>query len=468
MNIQIKNLEDLKQFFYDKVDSHLFYLGNEVNQGVGLESLINNYHLICLDDDLIVDYLCRENRDIFCLEREVGRKNFLFRNSYHLLSHPETINYLKSFPEVNLLFFKNSANLEDFSSKNGWKIIAPSAKLARNIDNKLFFKRILEYLEINSPPIIVETLSSLEYDDLIGIISHKFILQFAKSFGGNKTFLIESEEDFNYFKQKFAERRVKLTPFIKGKNFTLNGCITREAVLISGLFYQITGIPALTKNYLGACGNDWLYPVLPDNVEERIFVISSRIGEYIRSLGYSGMFGLDFIIDENNEPFFMEINARLTTSVPMFTKLQLINGEIPLLALHIFEFLKTGYSIDLEELNNRMKLRKKGAQVILHNLEDVPCIVEGMVRPGIYLFKGGKLEFQREAYSIEQCQEEEEVLILAVNKGRLVNPNIECGRIQMKKRAINDDFTLNQEVILLSQKLYNLLQLKPIDEGRNK
>jgi len=58
-------------------------------------------------------------------------------------------------------------------------------------------------------------------------------------------------------------------------------------------------------------------------------------------MGYKGIFGLDFVLDEKtNKLYIIECNPRLLGSFPTLNMVQLLNNEPLILAFHILEFLK--------------------------------------------------------------------------------------------------------------------------------
>ncbi len=78
-----------------QIKEPIFYVTNDVGRGVGLENLLPNFHIICLDDHPLVDILTRAGISVFCLERVVGKKNFLLRNAGMILARPEVLSFIK-------------------------------------------------------------------------------------------------------------------------------------------------------------------------------------------------------------------------------------------------------------------------------------------------------------------------------------------------------------------------------------
>jgi hypothetical protein len=251
--------------------------------------------------------------------------------------------------------------------------------------------------------------------------------------------------------------------YIEGLTLTINACVTRQGIVIGDLFYQITGLPQCTTYRLGSCGNDWLYPPLSETIRRRVFEYTRLIGEHMKERGYRGIFGLDFVAEaDSQQVFVIENNARLVASIPLFTKLQIEGGEVPLLALHLLEFLGLDYEIDVEQVNEDVQRRKSGAQLILHNLEGVTTQVRGYLQPGVYLWADaeGRLIFRRPGYSIEDCREQDEFLVLAVDEGRTVNPDIECARIQARRAMLAPDYQPTAKALNVAREVYRRLDLK--------
>jgi len=76
-------------------------------------------------------------------------------------------------------------------------------------------------------------------------------------------------------------------------------------------------------------------------------------------MGYKGIFGLDFVLDEEDRKLYVvECNPRLVASYPTLNMAQLLNNEPSILAFHVLEFLNIDYEINLEEINRLMRQKK--------------------------------------------------------------------------------------------------------------
>ncbi len=469
MSLKIATLDDVRAVL-QSLNESIFYVTNDPNHGVGLERMLKDYGIICIDDNLVTGYLQQAGVSVFSLERALGSKNVIFRNSEQLLRHETTRTFLQTRHRANLLLFKTSAAIEKLCRENGWRLLASPTRLGRYFENKLRFQEVLDRLGLPSPPGEVVTLAADLYPALRRKYGPTLVVQFAKGFGGNRTFLIEDEDRFATLAGDNSQKRARVARYIAGLTLTINACVTRQGIVIGDLFYQITGLPQCTTYRLGSCGNDWLYPPLPETIRGRVFEYTRLIGEHMKERGYKGIFGLDFVAEaDSHQVFVIENNARLVASIPLFTKLQIEGGEVPLLALHLLEFLGLNYEIDVERVNEDVQGRKGGAQLILHNLAEVTTQVRGYLRPGVYLWTDadGRLIFRRPGYSIEDCREQDELLVLTVDRGRIVNSNIECARIQARRAMLQPDYQPAAWTLNAAREVYHRLDLQEGIEESN-
>ncbi len=468
MSCKIAALDDVRAVL-QSLNEPVFYVTNDPNHGVGLERMLKDYGIICIDDNAVTSYLQEAGVNVFSLERELESKNIIFRNSEQLLRHEKTRAFLQTRNKANLLLFKTSAAIEKLCRENGWRPLAAPSRLGRYFENKLRFQEVLSKLGLPPPPGEEVTLTADLYPTLRRKYGPILVVQFAKGFGGNRTFPIEDQEHFATLAADNPQKKARVARYVDGLTLTINACVTGQGIVIGDLFYQITGLPQCTTYRLGSCGNDWLYPPLSETIRRRVFEYTRLIGEHMKERGYRGVFGLDFVAQaDSHQVFVIENNARLVASIPLFTKLQIEGGEIPLLALHLLEFLDVDYEIDVEQVNEDVQRRKGGAQLILHNLEEVTCRVKGYLQPGVYLWAEGegRLIFRRPGYSIEDCREQDEFLVLAVDEGRAINPNIECARIQARHTMLKPDYQPTAKALNVAREVYRHLNLKRDAEKR--
>lgn len=465
--IKIKNLEDVKNIFKD-IKTPIFYIVNSVDHGVGLEKIIPNFHIICIDHDDEADYLAEQGIKIFCLEKENGKKNVIFRNSALLLREPKVLEYIKKNSSESLppaiIFFKPSAAAEKIVSLRRWRILNNSAELTAELENKLNLPFIARFLNIKIPDVEIINLARISYWELKKYYDH-FVIQFKKGFAGNSTFFVQSARDYEDFIAKYLLRGgavratpVKVSKFIKGVSATVNACVYSGGVYVGEPCFQITGEAACTASRGASCGNDWFG--FPEKASKKIFEIASAVGKYLAQKKYQGIFGLDLIIGESDdEVYLIEINPRLVASIPFYTKLEIKNNDVPMLAFHILEFL--GVKCEFQKYEGgKESLRDLGAQLVLRNIGAKAREVSGDLKAGVYKFQNGDLIRQREGYSIENIQRQGEFIVLPASRGRVLKPETDAARLEFLSPLLTGDYHLLATVNVLAAEIYKKLKLK--------
>ncbi len=431
------------------VGTPIVFFTNDPKVGVGLEKIIPNYHIVCIDDSPIVDYLLQAGVKVFCYERQLGKRNILFRNSSQLLDQPSVINYLEeSIPgrEFAALMFKPGGNIS--KRLPGFKVhwLNNPSSLNRRFEDKVGFYREF-YREVPFPKGEVLRLGEKDYGELTSAYGGKLVVQFGRGWAGNTTFFVNQEKEWDDLVAKYRGKETRVSKHLSGRTFINNVCVTAQGVLPSAPFSQITGIVGWTRYHGGTCGNDWGGISLEKNYADKIQKITIKIGGKMLQAGYRGIFGLDFLVDDTGEVFVLENNARLTASIPMYTKLELMQGRLSLLGYHLLEFLEQplpAFPVGVDSLT--------GGQVLLRNVASNPQQVGGDLPMGVYTAGGpDQWQYIRPGYSIEDLKQVGEYLVLPASLGRVVNPDIEYLRLQSLVPVLNDKGQLQPEVYQLAE-----------------
>jgi|DewCreStandDraft_5_1066085.scaffolds.fasta_scaffold00847_11 glutathione synthase/RimK-type ligase-like ATP-grasp enzyme len=438
------------------------YVSNDVNHGVGLERLLPGYSIACIDETDVVHYLQDAGVRVFCLEQAMGRKNALFRSTEQLLAHPLTQAFLDSLGQPQLAFFKMSHQIEQLCRRKGWHVLGPPPLLARQMEHKLHFRQVLDRLGLPGPPGEELELAPERAEELVQRHGLPLVIQLPRGFGGNHTFLVRDRLSLHATLARHAGRPGRVSRYIPGETLTINACVTRWGTVSSTPFYQLTGMAECTVYPLGACGNDWGTARLEARVLEQVYDATERIGRYLSEQGYRGIFGLDFVVGrDDRRVYVVECNPRLVASIPLYTKLQLAQGQLPLLLLHLAELAGVPYSLDVAALAQELRRPLDGAQAILHNLSGQPARVRADVRCGVYVWDDTGLHFVREGYAVDACRRPGEFLVLAADADRIVNPAVECARVQFPCSVVDTGGRLPPEYTQLLRAVYAALDLQP-------
>jgi len=450
-------------------DTPVFYLSNDPERAMGLEQLIMNYHVACIDNTQYESYFKSVGTKFFCLDDL--RADGVYRSSGKLIISPEFKEYFEHYSNINNYFqtFKISSLFEFQTKKLGAVVLNTTSALNRRFEDKISQFEELKNLDIKLPKSFVSELESVQFKNVAFDPRDGFVIQFDRGHTGSGTVFIKDEKELIELKKKFPKRHVKVSELIKGCAYTLNCCVGRNGIYMGGLSAQITGVSLLTPNIGGTVGNDWSYRKDLVKGLEGIKHDVQIIGEHMKRNGYKGMFGVDLIIDEKGDHKVIEINARQPASIPIYTKMQLAEGQIPLAAIHLMEFMEIDYEIDSEKYNEINLAAKPYSQVFMR--PEKAIIINNEVSMGVYALRGDGsnckmfldenkdqgLAFLHEGYTVADIQEGG-FLVLTQKLGRKIKLNGEMFRIQFKQGVLDESGRLFTwvESIFLALKDYQL------------
>jgi len=454
----ITNLASLKQFFKENIKIPIFGVGVYAFDRLGLEDVAPNYRLLALRYSLDTELIQKEV-EVFSLEKGMDLKHINApRNSTTILSHPRTKEYLSRFEKPALIVYKTSSKMEWVCKKNNWLLVGSPVKFGKKLlEDKVKFRKILEQLDVPPPPgEIVAAEKLLDQNSQIDLFFHfqnkyglPLVLQHPRRGGGKGTFFIHSEEEWQKalkklhiheregveIEEKINDLEVIIAKFIEGPSPSITGCVTRHGILSTSPQYQLIDIPELYNPKKGSglfCGHDWTSSRFSESIAQQAYGIVEKIGQYFKTLGYKGIFGIDFVLDKESQKLYVtECNPRLLGSFPVITMAQILNSETPILAFHLLEYLNADYTIDVRQINALMRRPKNGAQMFPHNLTGRWTRSNARVNAGVYKLNGNRMKFIRPGYALKHLQNENEFLLTdgVLDKNAHYSPNRRLGRI---------------------------------------
>jgi hypothetical protein len=94
--------------------------------------------------------------------------------------------------------------------------------------------------------------------------------------------------------------------------------------------------------------------VLEKDVVQQIKDYTRMVGRYMGARGYRGMFGCDFLVDEDGKPYFLEVNARKqgTTLESTLTMLYRLPGHPNLLEIEFSAITQGRFPCGLREMDS--------------------------------------------------------------------------------------------------------------------
>ncbi|MEI6887423.1 MAG: ATP-grasp domain-containing protein, partial [bacterium] len=346
----------------------IFYVTNDPERAIGLESILENFHIVCIDYNESVDILEKKGAKIFCLEKKLGKKNSIFRSSYKLLTHIEVQKYMDQFGKDRYIqFFKPSPQVSLYNKENKVSVLNPEVELNHKFEHKFPQLEFFKEIGVKFPESEILDVNKLDYSTLVKKYGNGFLIQFNRGHTGTGTRKIVQENDIKDIKNTFPETKVKVCKFIVGKTITFDAVTTKKGVYLAGLSEQITGQRHLTQNVFSTVGNNFKTDYfITDSIVNKVIEMTQIVGKAMYKDGFKGLFGLDLIVSEG-EVYLIEINARQPASTSMVNKLLLKNNQVPLSLIHIAEYLNIDLDLDPIEYSKTNLKSINAGQVILRN-----------------------------------------------------------------------------------------------------
>ncbi|BCX14026.1 MAG: hypothetical protein KatS3mg085_558 [Candidatus Dojkabacteria bacterium] len=436
-------------------NKNFYYISKEAERGLGLEKLINNYQVVCKENDHIAQSVSAQ----------------VFENARN------TTELLTKNPKIKegdvVQTFYHQITLYSKLVQKKCKVLNPNPSFSKIFEDKIKATKFLESAKVKFPKFKITT---LDIDSIKSFPAQKMVIQLPKGHTGVGTLILDKSDNIAEKIKNLKGSLVKISEFIDGIPMTINGCITNNGVFVSGVQYQITGIPEACSNEATTVGNDWGlgYKIYKNHKNEIIRNIQ-KIGEAMRKIGFYGLFGVDFIL--NNDVWIIEINARQTANLPMQTKLELQHDTLPLMCLDIAHFL----DIDFDYSAPSDLTPLEGSQIFLRAKND--CIVKESLKSGIYRLQSDNsalvwqnnkpvdvkkniifldeekdmpLVFQNDGYSIDEIQNGGFVILF---KPKFSQKTIaeEIARFQFKNSIVQENFKVKPWILKALQKIENYM-----------
>ena len=345
-----------------------------------------------------------------------------------------------------------------------------SPTIAHAYENKRYFRDEFADL-IRTPEYEIKYMSELDkaaaYRDLKERFNGPFVLQDEESSGSKGTHVIHDQDDYvdavKTLKKYSQGRTIVVSQFVKGEVSSIQVCITKYGIFSGGIQRQLLDSKYLCNPKMAGatkwCGGE-VGTTYPDIVQHQAQEIASVVGSELASHGYKGIFGIDIIVTPKNEVYAIEINARLTGYSHIISDLQLQEGKIPFMLLHVLELGNFKYEVTNQEaLPSNGHYKKSASLLIVNNPLQEDITVKRYVQPGLYRYKDGKISFVKDAYSLESIKGEDTLLISSrhnigdvIESGRRILKITKQGRT-MSKGELN---AKTQDLVIAVKKHFKL------------
>ena len=424
------HLEEIEQIqsFFPSLDGSLVGVGMSAYPRITPALVFDSYAILTLRKTQDIPLL-RKKADIFCLEDTMGGTTGPF-NSTRLLEQREAKCFLNGLANpVRLMVYQSYPELETLAALEGWILLANPSALRAKLSERFFFKEVLLKLQIRDVPgglFLLEDFFLRGYSFWEKTVGSCFVVQLVeiRQGGGKGTFFVKGPDHFEHLRQRLEKgvwrgekvHRLFLRRYIEGNAASVALCLTRHGILLSSLQRQMIDLPYCRSfEEKGVfCGHSWGEGTWPGSVETQALDYAKRIGTVLYDMGYKGICGIDFIIeDETGHVYPQEINPRLTAAFPVLSQLHLSRGIIPMEVFHLLELLDIPYEINVEALNERYGQIFEGGHLFLFHGGGGERIGHENLRPGLYEEDQplGSIRFVGDAFHMGQIEHERQFIL---------------------------------------------------------
>lgn len=162
------------------------------------------------------------------------------------------------------------------------------------------------------------------------------ILRRSRTTGGVGLIRVDDGSQLEALWPREDEAYVSVAPFITdGVPLNVGGVVWHDGITVHPASVQLIGVPGCTTRPFGYCGNDFgAVADLDRDVLRGVEQATLTIGRWLRSFGYLGAFGVDFLVS-GGVPLFTEVNPRFQGSTHASCQISIEQGESCLLTEHL-------------------------------------------------------------------------------------------------------------------------------------
>jgi hypothetical protein len=303
-----------------------------------------------------------------------------------LLKRPDVQAVLRKWAPAHVVFFRPNFEVIEILKGLGLSPLSSSQEVARTLENKRNFRKMCSDEGLPVVPFAtVPVKSLLENPDCVPV-GWPRIVQTARGFGGKRTWLWEAGVPLPLSK-RFLRHEVLVSPFIKGRTWTINAVVRDGQVLAGSPMLQITGDRRLHRLPFASSGVA-IVSQCSEAISDELLKLAQAVGKMASKLGFIGFYGID-AIETDSGLKLIEMNARLTATLTLSTLSELAAGQLPLTVAHLLACMGSELFDKWVEHCDGVSRGKAGGHLILRSSEhEGPFPVEA----GTYSAAAGALK----------------------------------------------------------------------------
>lgn len=343
--------------------------------------------------------------------------NLLQYNQASIENHPNWIKMLKKV-DNRVVFQKQSKLTQELKIKYSLNILNNELENQEYLENKVNFRKLIKEYTFCPKTQVLEKdkLLQKKYQEY-GL--SEFVIQGDCTSGGNGTYFIFSELDYNVILSKIKGENYQqyiVTEYIKGAIMAVIAVNYGTGTVVTTPYSQIMGDKNLV---LGETSTIDINGKFMGNSIPNKHILYNKVIEYVQTIGsilkkefgYKGIFGIDFIITKNQEIKIIECNPRVTAAFPIVDMFYSDESIPSPLSLHIKEFIGEN-NLEYKEIQDLYIDRDSFSisQIIFFidkNLLKGKVFPKQNIQPGLYYILENKILRQSNSLKFEHKNENE-------------------------------------------------------------
>ena len=211
---------------------------------------------------------------------------------------------------------QTAINLADPLRERGVSIIGTDCDAIDRAEDRKLFEKLLEELDIPQPKGVAVT-SVSEGIEAASSIGYPVLVRPSFVLGGRAMRIVGKEEELlEYLKNAVevnSDKPVLVDKYIRGKEVEVDAVCDGERVFIPGIMELVERTGVHSGDSIS------VYPPysISDTVKKVIEDYTKRLG---LGIGIKGLFNIQFIVDENEQVYIIEVNPRSSRTVPFLSK----------------------------------------------------------------------------------------------------------------------------------------------------
>ena len=211
---------------------------------------------------------------------------------------------------------QTAINLAEPLSKRGVKIIGTDTEAIDRAENRDSFEKILRSLEIPQPK--GQAVTKIEDGVRVAAeVGYPVLVRPSFVLGGRAMQLVGNENQLRRYLREAVEidedRPVLVDHYIQGKEVEVDAICDGRDVFVAGIMELVERTGVHSGDSIS------VYPAysISDKVKGKILTYTKKLGVEI---GIIGLFNIQFIVDEREDVYVIEVNPRSSRTVPFLSK----------------------------------------------------------------------------------------------------------------------------------------------------